>query len=397
MHDVLADSRFADPAWLREHRRRVIDFYYPTCMDDEHGGYVAQVAEATGEVYDPDAKHLVATCRFVVNFCRLARDDGPDWALPAAEHGVEFLFDHHRTADGGYHWLLDGTDPVDSQRSAYGHAFALLALAEATSVGIDGAREALDETYDVIDQHFWEDDHGLCRSDLDADWQPQEAYRGQNANMHMCEAHLAAYDATEDDRYLDRATRIARRLTVALAAETEGRLWEHYTADWDHDFDYNRDDKRHQFRPWGYQPGHHAEWAKLLTELSHRVDAAWPLDRAEDLFAHAVDDGWDAERGGLVYTYDPDGRPIVADKYGWPVAEAIGAAAVLADATGDEQYGEWYDRLWTYAVDTVVAPGGNWYSKLTPDNEPVATDDGPVVEPGYHPVGAVEAALRAIR
>ena len=393
MDDALADTRFADPVWLREHRQAVLDFYYPTCMDDERGGYIAQLTEETGEVYDPDAKHLVATCRFVVNFCRLARDGGPDWALPAAEHGVDFLLDAHRAADGGYHWLLDGREPTDSHRSAYGHAFALLALAEATSVGIDGAREALDETYEVIDEHFWEESQGLCRSDLDADWEPKEAYRGQNANMHACEAHLAAYDATGDERYLDRATRIARRLTVDLADETGGRIWEHYTTDWDHDFDYNRDDKRHQFRPWGYQPGHHAEWAKLLTELSHHTDAAWPLERAEDLFSHTVGDGWDDEHGGLVYTHDPDGETIVADKYGWPVAEAIGAATRLADATGDERYGEWYDRLWGYAAEHLVAPGGNWYSKLTPVNEPVDTDDGPAVEPGYHPVGAVEASL----
>ncbi|SEO73597.1 Mannose or cellobiose epimerase, N-acyl-D-glucosamine 2-epimerase family [Halogranum amylolyticum] len=385
---------FGDPAWLRDHRRDVLEFYYPTCMDEERGGYVAQLDERTGEVYDPDAKHLVATCRFIVNFCRAARDGGPDWTRSAAEHGVEFLLEHHRNDEtGGYRWLLEGTDPVDDHYSTYGHAFVLLALAEATTVDVDGAREALDNAFALVDRYFWEPEQGLCRSDRDADWGPVEQYRGQNANMHMCEAQLAAYEATDDGRYLDRARRLARRLTVDLAERTDGRLWEHYDADWTHDMEYNVEEKAHQFRPWGYQPGHHAEWAKLLTELDGHVDASWPLDRAEELFAAAVDDGWDEKRGGFYYTHAPDGDPIVADKYGWPVAEAIGAAAVLADATGERQYREWYGRFWAYATEHLVAPGGNWYTKLTVENEYVDTDEGPAVEPGYHPIGACEAAL----
>jgi mannose/cellobiose epimerase-like protein (N-acyl-D-glucosamine 2-epimerase family) len=33
------------------------------------------------------------------------------------------------------------------------------------------------------------------------------------------------------------------------------------------------DDKQHLIRPWGYLPGHSAEWAKLLMIL-HRIQAA---------------------------------------------------------------------------------------------------------------------------
>lgn len=386
-----------DSAWLRDRIRSVLDFYYPICVDADRGGFVAQLDERTGDVYDPDSKHLVATCRFVVNFCRGVRFDGPAYCREAAERGAAFLLTHHRDAErGGYRWLLDGTDPVDERRSPYGHAFVLLALAEATRVGIDGARDALDETFDTIDRHFWEPERELCRSELDADWQPVEPYRGQNANMHTCEAHVAAYEATDDERYLDRARTIARRLTVDLAERTDGRLWEHYTADWTHDMEYNEDDPTHQFRPWGYQPGHHAEWAKLLVELDRHCDGSWFVDRAEDLFGIAVDEGWDDERGGFYYTFDPEGDALVADKYGWVVAEAIGAAAVLADATGDDRYCEWYDRLWTYACEHLVAPGGNWYAKLTPENEYVDTNEGPAVEPGYHPIGACVAALRTL-
>ncbi|WP_117595197.1 AGE family epimerase/isomerase [Haloprofundus halophilus] len=406
-------DRFRDPAWLRGHVADVLTFYYPTCIDETRGGFVAQLDEQTGRIYDADSRHLVSSARFVVNFARGARLDeaatGADaadadadalsWCRSAATRGVDFLADAHRDADtGGYHWLLSGSTPVDGRRSCYGHAFVLLAYAEATAAGVSGARERLEETVDVIDDRFWEDEHGLCRSELDADWNPVEPYRGQNANMHMCEAMLGAYEATDERRYLDRALTIARRMTVDLAEETGGRIWEHYTDAWEHDFEYNREKPDDQFRPWGYQPGHHAEWAKLTAALSRHGDEPRLRARATELFGAALD-GWDDKYGGFYYTLDREGDPVVDDKYGWPVAEAIGAAAALSDVVdeGDrERYLEWYDRLWSYAESNLVAPGGNWYTKLTRENEYVDTDEGPAVEPGYHPVGACWEALRSL-
>ena len=89
-------------------------------------------------------------------------------------------------------------------------------------------------------------------------------YRGQNVNMHACEAMLAAFDATSEMRYLERAATLAHNITVRQAALADGLIWEHYRADWSVDWDYNRNDKTNIFRPWGYQPGHLTEWAKLL-------------------------------------------------------------------------------------------------------------------------------------
>ncbi|MFO7833041.1 MAG: AGE family epimerase/isomerase [Halohasta sp.] len=389
------DTPYVDDEWLTERIHEILTFYYPDCLDDDHGGYIAQLDYETGEIYDADSKHLVATSRFVVNFSLAARHVGPEWALPAAERGVRFLREHHRDPEtGGYDWLLDGTKTVDDRRVCYGHAFVLLAYARAHEAGVDGAKAALKDTYDLLVDHFWEPEYDLCKSEFTADFSESEAYRGQNANMHTCEAMLAAYEATGDRRYLDRAREVAHALTVRLAAETDGLLWEHYTTEWDHDFAYNRDDPRHQFRPWGYQPGHHIEWAKLLAVLDRYADTDWALDRAEELFAAAIEHGWDDVDGGFYYSFDRDGAPLVEDRYGWPVAEGIGAAAVLAERTDDDRYREWYDRLWAYAEENLTAPGGNWYEKRV-DGEPAETDSGPEVEPGYHPIGACFEGLRS--
>jgi mannose/cellobiose epimerase-like protein (N-acyl-D-glucosamine 2-epimerase family) len=415
----------ADPSRLRDRIGRVLDCYYPDCLDRERGGFVAGFDERTGAVTDAGTRHLVATSRFVANFSLAARlgieseaGSPADWRRAAA-HGIEFLESAHRDpTGGGYRWLLDGREPVDGRRSAYGHAFVLLAYARAAAAGIGEEPDGrLRTVADLVENRFVErgpSGRGVLRSELDADWNPIEPYRGQNANMHGCEAFLAAYEATGEKRYLDRALGIARTITVDLAERTDGLLWEHYDADWTHDVGYNEDEPSDRFRPWGYQPGHHLEWAKLLAGLARHREDAWLRRRATELFAAAVEDGWDDEYGGFYYTVDPDGEPVVAEKYGWPVAEGIGAAAALVERTdggsdderrdagegtdeaGDRRYRyrEWYDRLWGYAVDRLVAPTGGWYTRLTRENGYAGPGGGPPVEPGYHPIGACYEGLR---
>jgi mannose/cellobiose epimerase-like protein (N-acyl-D-glucosamine 2-epimerase family) len=398
--------------WLADRAATILSFYYPDCVDTEHGGFVAQFDAETGEIYDRDAKHVVATARLTTNFWRALQfrtaDSGTggfgDGQFPVTavrtqtERGVANLWSAFRDdRHGGYHWRLDGRTPVASRRVCYGHAFVLLAYARAASAGIDGARRGLADAAEVLESQFYEPAAGLYRSEFDEAWTESADYRGQNANMHVCEALLAAHEATGDRGHLYRATRLAERLCVDLTATTDGRIWEHYTADWTHDFGYNRDAPRDQFRPWGYQPGHHLEWAKLLALLDRHHEPApdWLGSRARSLYDYAVTTGWDESYGGFYYTVDRADRPIVDDKYGWPVAEAIGAAAALYERTGEASYLDDYDRFWDYAQRRLTAPGGNWYERVSRRGEPYPTAEGPAVQPGYHPLGACFEAWRS--
>ena len=397
---------------LRQELLTLLSARYPACLADR--GYVAGFDPETGEVTDSESRHLVATCRYVVNFSLSVSHDGREPWLGAAAHGLGFLERVHRDVDANgkpeYRWLLSAADTddsngsfqvVDGRLSAYGHAFVVLAHARAAHAGLDTADGFVAATDVVADpaavaaaflDQFYEPEHGLCRSDLDADGEPIEPYRGQNANMHACEALLAAARATGDGALLARAETIARRITVDLPTETDGLVWEHYTPDWNHDFAYNEDTPRDQFRPWGYQPGHHAEWAKLLGELD-REGIGWALERGIELFDVAVDLGWDGDRGGFFYAVEADGTPVTDEKYGWAVAEAIGAAAVLFERTGDDRFQRWHDRLWEYAGEHLRAPTGMWRERLGPENEPIPPTDAPPVEPDYHPIGACHAGI----
>ncbi|WP_306058116.1 AGE family epimerase/isomerase [Natronococcus wangiae] len=398
--DTTVRSAFRDERALRGHVLNVLGFYHPAGVDRVHGGYVAQLDEEDGHVYDGRTKHLVATARYAFTHCVGARIDGPRWCRPAAERGLRFLLTEHWDDEaGGYDWILDGTEPRDRNRYCYGHAFALLACAAGTTVGLEGAREGLERTQDLVRDRFWDPDHGLPVAKASPGWSEVEPYRGQNATMHLCEASIAAYEATGESRFLEQAVDLAELVRTPADPDADhGFVWEHYTADWEPDWAYNRDEPEHTFRPWGYQPGHQLEWAKLLGTLDRHRDEAWFVERATELFDAAVEYGWDDDRGGFYYTVDRDGEPLVANRYGWPVAEAIGAAAVLGSRTEDDSYWEWYDDCWAYAHGALVNPRyGNWRTGVTPEGEPLEPRPEPAVEPGYHPIGNAFEAMRAGR
>ena len=141
----------------------------------------------------------------------------------AAAHGMAFLQSAHRQPDGGYAWVLGAGGVEDGDRHCYGHAFVLLAAAMATRAGVPGAAAVTGAVYELLEERFWEPGARLYADEITAgDWGAVSPYRGQNANMHMCEAMLAAFEATGEERYLERADTLARRICVELAGAGPG-------------------------------------------------------------------------------------------------------------------------------------------------------------------------------
>ncbi|WP_432722154.1 AGE family epimerase/isomerase [Jeongeupia wiesaeckerbachi] len=388
---------FRNPDTLLAHVRQTMAFYHPRAID-RAGGFFHFFRD-DGSVYDAHTRHLVSSTRFVFNYAMAFRRFGDPAYLDAVKHGVAFLRDAHRDpASGGYAWQLQWRDGVktvdDATNHCYGLAFVLLAYSHALMAGVDEARGWLDETWDLMEARFWEPQHGLYADEASPDWH-LKPYRGQNANMHACEAMLAAFEATGETRYLDRAELLAHNICVRQAALAHGLMWEHYDADWQVDWDYNRDDKTNIFRPWGYQPGHLTEWAKLLLILERHRPQPWLLPRAEALFDVAMSRAWDAEHGGLFYGFGPQDEICDGDKYFWVQAESLAAAALLGARTGKKRYWDDYQRLWAYAwAHFVDHRYGGWYRILRADNSKYSDEKSPAGKVDYHTMGACyEACL----
>jgi mannose/cellobiose epimerase-like protein (N-acyl-D-glucosamine 2-epimerase family) len=397
---------FRSPEFLLGHIRHTLAFYDGRCLDPT-GGFFHFFKDG-GTVYDRRTRHLVSSTRFVFNHAMAYRRFGDAAYQEGARHGLRFLQQAHAQPQGGYAWQVswDGQRATvqDGTNHCYGLAFVLLAHAHALMAGIEEARAGIAETFALMEQRFWEAAHGLYADEATPDWQVG-SYRGQNANMHSCEAMIAAFDATKEPRYLQRALTLAESITqrqAALARTDLGDLvWEHYRADWSVDWDYNRDDKSNIFRPWGFQTGHLTEWAKLLMQLEAHLPAdqrpAWLLPTAQRFFDTAMRFGWDAANGGLVYGFAPDGQVCDADKYFWVQAESFAAAALLALRIGDDAYWTWYDKLWTYSwAHMIDHQHGAWYRIRTPDNRAYSDEKSPAGKTDYHTMGACYDVLRGL-
>ena len=389
---------FRSPDFLRAHIAQTMAFYHPRCIDPA-GGFFHYFRD-DGTVYDASYRHLVSSTRFVFNYAMAALEfeDGALQAeyLGAVGHGLAYLREVHRNPrTGGYAWTVRDGVPEDTTNHCYGVAFVLLAYACGLKAGLEPARGWMDETWELLETRYWEPAHGLYRDEADADWN-FSGYRGQNANMHMCEAMLAAYEASGEARYLERALLLADHMTRRQAALANDLVWEHYDSDWKVDWKYHLDDPKHLFRPWGFQPGHQTEWAKLLASLDEHLRArgsavAWLLPKARHLFNTAAARAWDAEFGGLYYGFAPDGRICDDDKYFWVQAESLAAAARLGAW-------DWYERLWEYAWRHFVDhEHGAWYRILDRRNNKYGDEKSPAGKTDYHTMGACHDVLHVLR
>ena len=276
---------------------------------------------------------------------------------------------HDDTHDGWYAQLTSSGEPVGTRKEMYGHAFVILAGATATAAGLDGAETLLARALDVVEHRFWDDEAGACREGWSQSWHQAEPYGGVNCNMHAVEAFLAAGAVIGDAVWTDRALRIASRFIHGVAREHRWRLPEHFTPEWEVLPEYNADQPRHRFRPYGVTIGHLLEWSRLLLHLERAVDPAppWLLADAIALFDTAVAIGWAADgRPGFVYTVDWSDRPVVAERMHWVAAEGAMTAEALTRRTGQERYAEWAERLWSDAARFVDHEAGGWWHELDP-------------------------------
>ncbi|RYM06655.1 AGE family epimerase/isomerase [Sporolactobacillus sp. THM7-7] len=389
-------SEFFHPDWLRSHIFQTINFYYPQSIDHQTGGYFHCFLD-DGSVCDIRNKDLVGTARFIYIYSVGTLLGGPsDWRR-AVEHGLHFLEHHFRDpVYGGYYWRLKGKIAADPTKYAYGHAFVLLAVSYAARAGISCARRWIEEIYQILETHFRDKPYGLYLDERSFDWSRISPYRGQNANMHLCEAMIAAFEATGHPVYLRRAYQLAYAVTVILAGKTGGMIWEQYDERWNPDWRYHQEYEGNEFRPYGFLPGHALEWSKLLLKLSAYCPEPWIVQRAEALYYGALNMGTDTVYGGLFFSIAPDGYVLDSDKYYWVMAEAIGASALMAAKSRRPSdlrtYQSFFEYCRNYFIDHKY---GGWYPRLNRRNKRIGRIKSPPPKTDYHPIANCLQALFA--
>ncbi len=353
-----------------------LPFWFPRCIDAEHGGYLHCV-DRFGEVVDTD-KSIWAQGR--MSWMLLTMHDlwGPraDW-LEWGKVGIEFLDRHGFDRDGHMFFQVarDGR-PIRKRRYAYSESFAAIAYAAHWKVtqqqrSADVARRLFD---DFIDWNF-------TPGKMPAKYCDTRPMLGLAPRMiaivtaQELRANLGDDDifTTTIDRCIAeirdlfvkpdvRAVMEAVAVDVSIVDHFDGRL---------------------------LNPGHAIEGAWfILREGEYRNDPRL-IRLGCEMLDFMWERGWDDEFGGLFYYRDVFNKPIQEYwhdmKFWWPHNEAIIATLLAYQLTGYEKYSSWHQRVhdWSYR-HFADREHGEWFGYLHRDGRPSTSLKGNMWKSFFH-------------
>lgn len=275
-----------------------------------------------------------------------------------------FVREHaaHPTAGAGYTHLLDKQFAlVDSKQDIYDHAFFVLANAWCyRAFGDDQALTEAERLVAHLDARFGSACGGWFEGDYDY------ACRRQNPHMHLFEAFLALYDATQDAKWLARVGELFALFQTRFFDAEQQVLFEFFNADWTRCADHRGD---------VVEPGHMMEWVWLLDWYGRR--SGRPVKHYTDaLYNKALEIG--VAPSGLLYdSVAADGRVLEQTKRCWGLTEFIKASLVqirAGDTAATARAVKGVDDLFTYYL-CAATPGA--YVDQRGANDEVVVDVAP--------------------
>jgi mannose/cellobiose epimerase-like protein (N-acyl-D-glucosamine 2-epimerase family) len=312
----LRDAADTASEWLF---RQAMPLWLEHGVDWRRGGFFEALDLVTLE-NRADFKRLRVTTRQIYVFVEGALAGVPR-ADEAVDHGLAFLLGPVRNADGGFasRCDLDGRI-VDPTRDLYDLAFTLFALAHAHRLTGDARLKAEARALlDFVAERLRHPAGGFAESI------PPVLPRRQNPHMHLLEAALACAEHIPDaafDTLCDELAELAQQRFLDAGA---GLLREYYADDLTPVCDAQRRAL--------IEPGHHFEWAWLLTEYARIRGRGVPGGHA--LARTALRHGLDPATGLLRGELFDDGTVADGAVRVWPHGEWLKAALALPGTAGD--------------------------------------------------------------
>ncbi|WP_179640871.1 AGE family epimerase/isomerase [Sphingomonas guangdongensis] len=351
-------------------------------MDARCGGFVERLSWS-GEPDVDAAKRLRVQARQIYVFSHakllgLAADGDA-----VAGHGYDFVRAYgfpDGIAGGAVHAVSRTGVVVDAKRDTYDHAFLLFAWSwYARATDRDDVRRAVAELGDAT----WALLGHPSGTGLVVDDQGTPGFH-QNPHMHLFEAVLAAWEATGEPIFLDRARTLFDLFQQRLFDRRAGVLREFYDDRW---------------APAAgsigevIEPGHHAEWVWLLDQYAQAVGE--PLcDEAFRLYDFIERHGRNRAGTLLIDEVRPDGTVTKPSTRSWPQTEALKAELVMARlqdgvsaARSDAIVATLFNRFLAHPVP------GCWIDWIDTDGRPLV--DRVPASTFYHIFLALSEYLRA--
>ena len=280
-------------------------------------------------------------------------------ASQAADHGWAFLTQQglaggEKFGSAGFkgcaHLLNPDGSLHDGARDTYAQAFLILASAWRYRATSDA--QALDMLYAAttfMTRYFKAKNSGYYEDCS------QSLPRRQNPHMHLFEAFMSAYQATQDGLFLELADDIFSLFKTRFYDLKNKCVLEYFDTDWT---PLDREQAR-------IEPGHMMEWSWLL-EWYGRLSGRDVKQYANELFLSALRNGLNHKTGLLINEYRLDGTASNNSSRLWPQTEylkaciarhRLGHREALLEATSV------IDRIFADYLQTPLC--GGWHDSLS--------------------------------
>jgi mannose-6-phosphate isomerase len=354
------------PLWAREG------------WDSSRGGFVERL-DPTGRADQLAPRRVRVQARQIYSYALAAQLGWYPQGREIAMKGLEYLLAKAKSPDGrpGFVHLLDHDGRVlNPLRDTYDHAFILLALTTAYELsGEVRIREEMDSLAAFLDSAL-RSPHGGFIEGI-----PATLPRRQNPQMHLFEAMIAAFDATHDQVYQQRAGDLFGLFVASLYDASRQALGEYFEEDWS------------RIEPLVVEPGHQAEWVWLLKGFERITGCPTGRYRAQ-LLASALRFG-DEATGCLIDEGDVEGKVRKSTRRLWPqteIAKAWIAQAEAGEPGAEEQALDALVRLQRHYLRHPVA--GGWYDQFDRDGRSLV--DAIPASSFYHVICAIAEAERVL-
>lgn len=346
--------------------------------DRKAGGFVERL-DSQGRPDRAAPRRVRVQARQVYCFAKAAQIGWYPEGREIALNGLEYLLQKAKSPDGqpGFVHILGPDGAVlNPLRDTYDHAFVLLALTSAYRLDRDSQiRAEIDSLTTFLDTKLRSPHGGFLEG-----W-PASMPRRQNPHMHLFEAFIAAYDATHDASFQNRAGDLFALFGSKFYNKQKHFLGEYFEEDWS------------KIEPVIVEPGHQAEWVWLLKGFE-RITACPTEQYRSELLVSALRYR-DDSTGCLIDEGNADFNIKSHLRRCWPQTEIAKAWIAQAEAgesgAADEARAALVRLDRHYLQHPVV---GGWYDQFDRDGRSVV--DTIPASSFYHILTAIAEAERVL-
>lgn len=403
---------------IQDHfRDELLPFWLTHGVDTKFGGYLTYL-DKDGNPTGETVKTLVCQTRMIYTYSSLHRAGlGDGKALRIAQGGVEFLLDHFwDDQHGGWYWTTeqDGT-PLNDNKIAYGHSFAMYALSEYGMASGDlRGMEWASKTYEILQALASDNLNGGFYEFFERDWRKRAKGRGGgdrkslDVHMHLMEAFTNLYEASGAPIYQDKTLEIVDLLFRHMIHPQHGTGIAQFSPDWtpqraiifDNVWGSDREADDSEGRPLDNTSyGHNVEFGWLLHHTINilGLDLGAYKERLRKLCDHCLKYGIDRQRGGVYCEGQHDGPARERNKEFWQQAEAMVAMLDAYQIFGEDKYLDAYENIHRFVFDTMIAHDvGEWYPLFDENNNLLRDYMAHAWKINYHTVRSVRECERRL-